>query len=160
MITWSDGDYPVRLTTIPDPPPVLYVRGTLLPQDERALAMVGTRRPTLYGRDVAERLARDLAAAGLTVVSGLAKGIDTHAHRGALAGGGRTLAVARHGPDVVYPPENRRLAGRSPSSGALLTRLPPGHRAGGPELPAPQPDHLRPGPGRAGGRSRGALQGP
>ena len=72
VTTWSDEDYPARLTTIPDPPPVLYLRGTLLPRDERALAMVGTRRPTLYGRDVAERLARDLAAAGLTVVSGLA----------------------------------------------------------------------------------------
>jgi DNA processing protein len=126
VLTWQDGDYPARLTTIPDPPPVLYVRGTLLPQDERALAMVGTRRPTLYGRDVAERLAQALAAAGLTVVSGLAKGIDTHAHRGALAGGGRTLAVLGNGPDVVYPPENRRLAAAIAESGALLTDYPPG----------------------------------
>jgi DNA processing protein len=126
VLTWRDAVYPWRLAAIPDPPPVLYVRGTLLPADDRAVAVVGTRRPTYYGRDVAARLAHALAGAGVTVVSGLAKGIDSHAHRGALAAGGRTLAVLGHGPDIVYPPENRRLAAEIEGAGALLTDYPPG----------------------------------
>jgi DNA processing protein len=126
VLTWLDEDYPSRLETIPDPPPVLYVRGTLLPQDERAVAVVGTRRPTYYGRGLAGRLCGAFAAAGVCVVSGLARGIDTQAHRGALDAGGRTLAVLGHGPDTVYPPENERLAGRIAGAGALLTEYPPG----------------------------------
>src|SRR5687768_1478291 len=100
-LTWRDGVYPALLKEIPDPPPVLYVKGRLTEQDAGAVAMVGTRRATVYGRDVAERLARDLAANGVSVVSGLAKGIDTHAHRGALAAGGRTIAVLGHGLDTI-----------------------------------------------------------
>ena len=126
VLTWLDEDYPPRLATIPDPPPVLYVRGTLLAQDERAVAVVGTRRPTYYGRGLAGRLCEAFAGAGVCVVSGLARGIDTQAHRGALGAGGRTLAVLGHGPDTVYPPENRRLAGQIAGAGALLTEYPPG----------------------------------
>ncbi|MBI3973099.1 MAG: DNA-protecting protein DprA [Chloroflexi bacterium] len=126
VITWQDTAYPARLAAIPDPPPVLYVRGQLTSADDWALAMVGTRRATYYGRDVAERLASELAAAGVTIVSGMAKGIDTHAHRGALAGGGRTIAVLGTGIDVCYPPENRRLATEIAERGALVTEYPLG----------------------------------
>ena len=125
-LTWLDDEYPALLKEIPDPPPVLYVKGRLMEQDAGAVAMVGTRRATVYGRDVAERLARDLAANGMTVVSGLAKGIDTHAHRGALAGGGRTIAVLGHGLDTIYPPENRRLAAEIVERGALVSDYPLG----------------------------------
>ena len=123
-LTWRDADYPALLQAIPDPPPVLYVKGRLTGVDAGAVGMVGTRRATVYGRDVAERLARDLAANGVTVVSGLAKGIDTHAHRGALGGGGRTIAVLGHGLDTVYPPENRRLAAEIVERGALVSDYP------------------------------------
>jgi len=126
VITWRDAAYPALLSQIPDPPPVLYVKGALPSEDTGAVAMVGTRRATVYGRDVAERLAQDLAAAGLAVVSGLAKGIDTHAHRGALAGGGSTIAVLGHGIDTLYPRENRRLAEQIVGQGALVTDYPVG----------------------------------
>ncbi|MDQ3702320.1 MAG: DNA-processing protein DprA [Chloroflexota bacterium] len=126
VLTWRDDDYPRQLGAIPDPPPVLYLRGALLPGDERALAVVGTRRPTYYGREVAERLSATLAGAGLTIISGLAKGVDTHAHRGALAAGGRTIAVLGHGLQTVYPPENRRLADAVAERGAVLTEYAPG----------------------------------
>ncbi|HEX2186864.1 MAG TPA: DNA-processing protein DprA, partial [Chloroflexota bacterium] len=125
-LTWRDEAYPQRLAAIPDPPPVLYVRGDLEAAGEWSLAMVGTRRPTYYGRGVAERLATELAAAGVVVISGLAKGIDTHAHRGALAGGGRTVAVLGHGLDTIYPPENRALAGKIAEHGALVSEYAPG----------------------------------
>ena len=121
VLTWLDAEYPSRLAAIADPPPVLYVRGALTRADEFALAMVGTRRPTLYGRDVAERLAAELTSAGITIVSGLAKGIDTHAHRGALEAGGRTIAVLGHGLDTVYPPENRNLARQIVGRGAVVS---------------------------------------
>lgn len=123
-LTWRDSGYPALLKEIPDPPPVLYVKGHVVEQDSGAVAMVGTRRATVYGRDVAERLARDLGASGFTVVSGLAKGIDTHAHRGALAVGGRTIAVLGHGLDTIYPPENRRLAAEIVEAGALVSDYP------------------------------------
>jgi DNA processing protein len=135
VLTWLDAGYPALLQAIPDPPPVLYLRGRLDPADGQALAIVGTRRPTVYGRDVAERLAFDLAAAGLTIVSGLAKGIDTHAHRGALAAGGRTLAVLGHGIETCYPPENRRLAAAIAEQGAVLTDYPLGTGPAGENFP-------------------------
>ena len=126
VVTWQDDAYSALLLAIADPPPVLYVRGSLAQHDGGAVAMVGTRGATVYGRDVAERLARDLAQSGVTIVSGLAKGIDTHAHRGALAGGGRTLAVLGHGLDTIYPPENRRLAAEIVEHGALISDYPLG----------------------------------
>jgi DNA processing protein len=104
----------------------LYVRGTLAEDDALAVAIVGSRAATPYGVTVAERLAADLAARGVTVVSGLARGIDSAAHRGALRAGGRTIAVLGSGVDVIYPPENRRLAGDIEASGALVSQFEPG----------------------------------
>jgi DNA processing protein len=126
VVTRDDPAYPVRLRTIADPPLALFVRGTLDPTDEPAVAIVGSRRAGEYGRGVAADLARGLAQAGLTVVSGLAAGIDGAAHRGALDGGGRTLAVMGTGIDGVYPTWHRGLAREIAGSGALLSELPVG----------------------------------
>lgn len=126
MLTWEDPEYPGNLKQIYDPPPLLYVRGSLSPQDARAIAVVGSRHPTLYGQAAAERIARGLSRRNITVVSGLARGIDSCAHRGALAGGGRTLAVLGCGADVVYPPENRDLFEQIAAKGAVLSEFPLG----------------------------------
>jgi DNA processing protein len=127
-LTLLDDDYPSNLRQVADAPPVLFVRGSLRPADSEAVALVGTRRATAYGRAVAERLAGDLAGAGVTVVSGLAKGVDTAAHLAALEAGGRTLAVLGNGLDQVYPPENGGLARRiaEPGRGALVSEFAPG----------------------------------
>lgn len=124
MHTLAPGDagYPALLAPVPNAP-TLDVRGTLLDDDALAIAIVGSRRPTPYGVEVAERLAADLAARGVTIVSGLARGIDTAAHRGALDAGGRTLAVLGHGIDLCYPPENRPLAERIEAAGALVSQF-------------------------------------
>jgi len=121
----SDAEYPPLLRQVPDPPAVLFVRGTLRAQDELALAIVGTRHPTLYGIRQAERLAGSLARAGMTIISGLARGIDAAAHRGALAAGGRTLAVLASGVLNIYPPEHADLAQAVIEQGALLSESPP-----------------------------------
>lgn len=115
--------YPVLLAEIPDAPSILYCRGEILPQDEIAVAIVGSRRCTYYGLNQAERIAGGLARAGITVVSGLAKGIDAAAHRAALAAGGRTLAVTATGLETVYPPEHRDLADEVAAAGAILTEF-------------------------------------
>jgi DNA processing protein len=120
----ADPRYPALLASISSPPE-LDVRGTLEPGDALAIAIVGSRQATVYGVEVAETLAADLAARGVTIVSGLARGIDTAAHRGALAAGGRTLAVLGHGIAHVYPPENRGLAEAIVEHGALLSQFPP-----------------------------------
>ncbi len=127
-----DPAYPRLLQEIPLPPPVLYVRGSLSPADEWALAIVGTRRASAYGKQMTEKLAGELARQSITVVSGLARGIDTAAHHAALAAGGRTIAVLGCGPDLVYPPENAKLAARIVEQGAMLTLLPhqPGSAGG------------------------------
>ncbi|HZO28827.1 MAG TPA: DNA-processing protein DprA [Chloroflexota bacterium] len=122
----DDPAYPGALREIADPPPVLYVRGDLSPADDWAIAVVGTRRATVYGRQVTERIVSEVARAGVTIVSGLARGIDTYAHRAALAAGGRTLAVLGSGLDRVYPEENRALADQIAKSGAILTEFPLG----------------------------------
>ena len=120
----TDAQYPALLAVIPSPPP-LSVRGTLVPGDALAIAIVGARAATAYGVEVAESLAAELASRGVTIVSGLARGIDAAAHRGALAGGGRTLAVLGHGIEHdVYPPENRALARTICEHGALLSQFP------------------------------------
>ncbi len=124
--TWRDDAYPVRLREIDDKPPVLYVRGELLPEDEWALAIVGTRRATPYGRQAAEQFAAELARQRITVVSGLARGIDAVAHRAALAAGGRTIAIEACGLDIVYPPEHAKLALEIAQHGALLSDYPLG----------------------------------
>ncbi len=126
FLTWEDADYPPLLQQVYNPPPVIYVRGQLCPQDQWAVAIVGTRKATLYGRQVAERLSADLAANGITVVSGLARGIDAVAHRAALDAGGRTLAVLGCGLDLVYPAENRQLAHDIVKQGALISEYPLG----------------------------------
>jgi DNA processing protein len=127
MIELRPGDprYPALLGAIPAPPR-LFVRGALEADDALALAIVGSRRPSPYGLAVAEQLASELAARGLTIVSGLARGIDTAAHRGALAAGGRTLAVLGCGLDIVYPPENAVLARTIEARGALVSQFAPG----------------------------------
>ncbi len=112
VFTWQSEGYPTRLLEVDDSPPVLYVLGDFAPSDAWAVAVVGTRRSTTYGREVAARLAAELAQAGVTIVSGLARGIDTVAHHAAIEGGGRTIAVLGSGIDIVYPAENRQLARR------------------------------------------------
>jgi len=125
-VSYRDKEYPANLRDVPHMPPVLFIRGTVKAEDQQAVAIVGTRQPTHYGAQLAERLARELAENGVTVVSGLARGIDTWAHRGALAGNGRTLAVLGCGLDVYYPPENRRLYEEIAGHGALVTEFPMG----------------------------------
>lgn len=134
-LTWEDENYPRRLKEIDQPPPVLYVRGTLGLEDEVAVAIVGTRRVSAYGRQVAEELAAYLARNGVTVVSGLARGVDTVAHTAAVQNGGRTLAVLGCGVDIIYPPENRRLGEEIISSGALISDYAPGSPPEGTNFP-------------------------
>jgi DNA processing protein len=126
VVAYSSDDYPPRLKQIPDPPLVLYVRGDVKVLSRYALAIVGTRRPTAYGSQVAQRLARDLAQRQLVIVSGLARGIDSAAHRGALEAAGKTVAVLGSGIDVIYPRENKRLAEQVTECGALISEFPPG----------------------------------
>src|SRR5581483_6084537 len=121
-----DPEYPALLGRIYDPPPVLYVQGELDPPEHPAIAVVGTRTATSYGKMAAERLSGDLAAAGVTIVSGLALGIDAAAHRGALAAGGRTVAVLGHGLDRTYPSQHSPLAKQIAQHGALVTEFPLG----------------------------------
>jgi DNA processing protein len=126
VLTWEDDQYPRRLKDIDQPPPVLYLRGSLDDQDEWAVAVVGTRHVTAYGRQVTDEVSGTLARSGVTVVSGMARGVDTLAHQAALNAGGRTLAVLGCGVDVVYPPENRRLAVQIIEQGALISDYPLG----------------------------------
>jgi DNA processing protein len=126
VLTWLDEAYPQRLKEIEQPPPVLYLRGELSPEDAWAVAIVGTRRVTPYGRQVTEEIASFLAANGVTVVSGLARGVDALAHNAALKAGGRTLAVLGSGVDRIYPPENRAIAEQIFERGAVLSDYAPG----------------------------------
>lgn len=118
--TWDDDGYPRRLKELEQAPPVLYVRGDLVPEDEWAVAVVGTRRVTAYGRQIAEELGAFLARNGITLVSGLARGVDAISHQAALQAGGRTIAVVAHGLDIVYPSEHRKLAEEIARNGALV----------------------------------------
>ena len=122
----SDVRYPVLLRNIADPPPVLYVDGQLEPADVQAVAIVGSRHATLYGIRIARTLAEELSRLGFTIVSGMARGIDRVAHEGALAAGGRTLAVLGCGLDVSYPPDHTQLRAQVAEAGALLTEFPLG----------------------------------
>ena len=126
ILTWDDELYPTRLKEIDQPPPVLYVRGTLTKEDVWAVAVVGTRRVSAYGRQVAEELSGYLANNGVAVVSGLARGVDAIAHQSALKAGGRTIAVLGCGVDRIYPPEHSQLAEKIIVSGALLSDYAPG----------------------------------
>jgi len=121
LLALGTADYPPALANIPDPPRLLYVRGTLEPRDGNAVGIVGSRHGTAYGRRQAERLAADLSRAGFTIISGLARGVDGAAHRGALQAGGRTLAVLAGGLSKIYPPEHKELAQEVQAAGALIT---------------------------------------
>jgi len=126
LLTYASHDYPPLLKQIPDPPLVLYVHGNARVLSEHALAIVGTRRPTAYGLAVAHRLAKDLAERGLVIVSGLARGIDSASHRGALEANAKTVAVLGSGLDVVYPRENKRLTDKILETGAMISEFPLG----------------------------------
>lgn len=127
IVAWDDPRYPANLRELPDAPPVLLVRGDLLPEDKFSVAIVGSRRATHYGLSLAHRFAADLAARGLTIVSGGAIGVDTHSHRGALDGSGRTIAFLGCGLDVPYPASNRRLfAEIADGRGAVVSEFPMG----------------------------------
>jgi len=128
IITPADSGYPKDLARIHDPPLALYVLGKLLPNDRHAIGVVGSRHTTFYGRETAESMAYQLVHAGFTVVSGLARGIDTAAHKGALKAKGRTLAVLGGGLDCIYPPENKQLAAEISKSGAVLSEFPIGRK--------------------------------
>lgn len=125
-LTWADENYPRMLREIDQPPPIIYQKGEILPEDETAVAIVGTRRVTAYGRGVTEELAAFLARNRITVVSGLARGVDAIAHRAALRAGGRTIAVLGSGVDRIYPPEHRQLAAEIAESGAVVSDYAPG----------------------------------
>lgn len=133
LVTWDEPCYPQLLKEIYDPPPLLYVKGNAELLNRHAIAMVGTRRPTPYGNQMAERLARDLAARGLVIVSGLARGIDACAHKGAISSAtGGTVGVLGCGIDVIYPKENRKIFAEIEERGAIITEFPLG------TFPAPQ----------------------
>jgi DNA processing protein len=124
IVTLHDNLYPVLLRKLSDAPPVLYVRGSLRDTDRYAVAVVGSRHVTHYGTQVSEKIACDLASRGITIVSGMARGVDSASHRGALRAKGRTLAVLGSGIDVLYPPENRNLVRAISSSGAVISEFP------------------------------------
>ncbi|MHB8104781.1 MAG: DNA-processing protein DprA [Dehalococcoidales bacterium] len=126
VFTCNDAAYPKRLKEIYDYPPVIYMKGSLLPEDDWCLAVVGTRRATVYGKQITEEIVTDLARSKITIVSGLAKGIDTVAHRSALEAGGRTVAVFASGLDITYPSENERLARDIMEHGAVISEYPIG----------------------------------
>lgn len=128
IVPFNHGDYPARLRLIVDPPPFLYVRGKLGAPDERAVAIVGSRSASDYGRRMARELSRGLASLGFTVVSGMARGIDGEAHQAALEAGGRTLAVLGSGVERAYPPEHEALYRRISENGAVISELPMGTR--------------------------------
>lgn len=124
LVTIEDEDYPENLRNSSFPPPILYVRGTLEPRDRYCIAMVGSRNATQYGKAVAQQFAARLAACGITVVSGFARGVDSQAHEAAIRAGGRTLGILGNGLSICYPAENRRLADRVAAQGALISEYP------------------------------------
>ena len=126
ILTWRDDEYPSHLKEIDQPPPVLYLRGNITAEDDWSVAIVGTRAVTPYGRQVTEELATVLAHNGVTIVSGLARGVDAVAHSAAIKAGGRTLAVLGSGVDRIYPPENRPMAEKIWARGAVVSDYAPG----------------------------------
>ena len=136
VLTIASPGYPENLRNIYDPPPFLYVRGGMAPQDRNAVAIVGSRSSSDYGRRAAQDISRELAAAGITVVSGLARGIDSAAHAAALAVQGRTLAVLGCGVDTVYPPENKKLYDRIAENGAIVSEYSLGTKPNAYNFPA------------------------
>ena len=139
VVSVLDRDYPANLGQISDAPPVLYYKGSLIPSDDLSIAIVGARYATVYGRQVTEKLAYELVSNGLTIVSGLARGIDSIAHRTAIDAGGRTIAVLGNGLDLVYPPENKSLADQITQNGVLVSEFPLGF----PSMPSNFPTRNR-----------------
>lgn len=135
VITLKDEEYPKRLRDIYDPPALLYVRGELKKEDELAVSIVGSRKTTPYGRWFTEKVSQELARYGVTIVSGMARGIDSLAHWGAISGGGRTIAVLGCGVDVIYPSENRNLFAKIIDHGAILSEFPIGSPPEGGHFP-------------------------
>lgn len=136
LLTVFDDDYPLRLKEIYNAPVILYIRGDLFKEDEQSVGVVGTRSPTVYGKELASRIVPQLVGAGLTIVSGLARGIDTIAHTAAIRAGGRTIAVLGCGIDVIYPAENRAIYTRLPEHGAIVTEYPLGTKPDAFNFPA------------------------
>lgn len=135
IMTAAEPDYPLALESLPDAPPILFLRGAFDPVDRLAIGIVGTRHATHYGLNEAARFARDLARAGVTVVSGMARGIDAAAHRGALEAGGRTIAVLGGGLAHIYPPEHAGLAEEIAAAGVVLSEYAPDAVPRGPMFP-------------------------
>jgi len=135
VITLKDDTYPPRLRDIYDPPALLYLKGELKKEDELAVSIVGSRKTTPYGRWITEKISQTLVRYGVTIVSGMARGVDSVAHWGAISGGGRTLAVLGCGVDVVYPPENRNLFSKIIEQGAVLSEFPMGSPPEGGHFP-------------------------
>jgi len=135
IITLEDEAYPPRLRDIYDPPALLYLKGELKKEDELAVSIVGSRKTTPYGRWITEKISQTLVRYGVTIVSGMARGVDSVAHWGAISGGGRTLAVLGCGVDVVYPPENRNLFSKIIEQGAVLSEFPMGSPPEGGHFP-------------------------
>ena len=123
LLIYTDARYPKLLRQLDDPPAVLYVRGTLQPQDAHALGIVGTRKASRYGYDATFQLSRDLAYQGVTIISGMAQGVDAAAHRGAIQAGGRTIAVMGCGVDIIYPQEHKELAAQIVQHGAIISEF-------------------------------------
>ena len=144
LLAQGEPQYPSRLLEIYDPPLILYVRGDAELIENQGIAVIGTRHPSPYGVGMAERLACDLAARGLIIISGMARGVDTAAHRGALNAHGKTVAVWGTGVDVTYPKENQKLTDQIlATGGAIVSRVSAGHVSRAAEFPHSQPDHQR-----------------
>jgi len=135
FLTWQDSEYPRYLKEIAQPPPVLFYKGSITSADDLAVAIVGTRKVTAYGKQITRDTAEYLAHNGVTVVSGLARGVDGLAHHAALEAGGRTIAVLGSGVDVIYPPEHRRLAEQIQKQGAIVSDYAPGTKPDGINFP-------------------------
>ncbi len=126
IVTFWDEEYPYNLKKINDPPVLIYIKGNFLNKDKYSISIVGTRTPTEYGKIIAEKFSKELVSLGLTVISGLARGVDSAAHRGAINGGGRTIGVLGSALNRIYPPENLKLARKVMESGALISEFPMG----------------------------------
>ena len=124
-ILYADSSYPVSLKEVENPPPEVFIKGKIIPKDVLAVSIVGSRIASEYGKATARKFATELSKAGVTIISGLARGIDTEAHLAALAAGGRTIAVMAGGLDKIYPPENKKLAQKIAKNGALISEFPP-----------------------------------
>jgi len=136
ILTTEDVEYPMNLKELPDAPPMLYIQGNILDTDTQAIAIIGSRTPTHYGKLVTETFVKEFILSGITIVSGLARGIDTYAHRETLAAKGRTIAVIGSGIDKIYPPENHELFNKISESGAVISEFPLGTQPWAGNFPA------------------------